>query len=190
MSEKFQNKYRIPSARWQSWDYRWNAAYFVTLCTRNRYNFFGNIHDGKMMLSHVGIIADILWHEITNHAKNVELGAFVVMPNHVHGIIIINDTATVETTHALSIQHPLYKPDTPGHQRFQHQGKNSLSAIVGSYKSAVSKHAHRLGFTFSWQARFHDHVIRDNESYNRISDYILTNPSTWKEDKFFNDNPC
>jgi len=64
MPEKYQNKFRIASVRLQSWDYRWNAAYFVTICTRNREHFFGKINDGKMQLSGVGIIADIMWHEI------------------------------------------------------------------------------------------------------------------------------
>jgi REP element-mobilizing transposase RayT len=155
-----------------------------------------------MVLSQVGIIADALWHEIKNHAKNVQLDAFVVMPNHIHGIIIINDVPAatpVETTHALSLPndatatpvettHALSLP-TPGHLRFQHQGENSLSSIVGAYKSAVSKQAHRMGFKFAWQTRFHDHIIRNNESYQQISEYILANTKNWNEDKFYKDNP-
>jgi putative transposase len=91
MSDKFQNKYRIASTRLQNCDYRWNAPYFVTICIADRQHFFGEIVDGKMNLSHQGILADILWYEIKNHSKNVELGAFVVMPNHIHGIVILNN---------------------------------------------------------------------------------------------------
>jgi len=74
---------------------------------------------------------------------------------------------------------------TIGQQRFQNIGKNSVSSIIGSYKSAVTKHAHRLGFEFAWQTRFHDHIIRDEKSFNTISNYIINNPVNWQEDKFF-----
>ena len=89
MSEKFQDKYRIPSARLQNWDYSWNAAYFITICTAGRDSVFGKILDGKMILSNLGIIADVFWHEIKNHCNTAELDAFVVMPNHLHGIILL-----------------------------------------------------------------------------------------------------
>lgn len=89
--EKFKGKYRIPSARLQTWDYGWDGAYFITICTKNRINYFGRITNRKMELSHIGIVADILWYEIKNHAERLELGAFVVMPNHVHGILILNN---------------------------------------------------------------------------------------------------
>jgi len=204
--DKFQNKYRIPSARHPHWDYRWAGAYFITICTHNRLHYFGEIENGTMQLSQVGVIADILWYEIPHHAKNVELGAFVVMPNHIHGILILtgndddNVNVNVETGHALSLPTDIptdiptdKSTDTPtdkleqtiGQQRFQNIGKNSVSSIIGSYKSAVTKHAHRLGFEFEWQTRFHDHIIRDEKSFNTISNYIINNPVNWKEDKFF-----
>ena len=90
MDGKFQNKYRNASTRLQNWDYGWNASYYVTICTANRKCYFGDIVDGKMKLSNIGVLADVFWYEINNHAKNVELDVFVVMPNHVHGIIILN----------------------------------------------------------------------------------------------------
>jgi putative transposase len=202
--ERLRNKYRVASARLQHWDYRWSGAYFITLCTYNREPYFGEILNGKMQMSHVGIIADILWHQIPHHAQNVELGAFVVMPNHIHGIIIINNdnadsgavgtghALAVETRHALSLRlrhgnSPNATPDQPqtiGQQRFQNIGKNSISSIVGSYKSAVTKHANRLALEFQWQSRFHDHIIRDDESYQKITEYIISNPANWQEDKF------
>lgn len=157
-----------------------------------------------MQLSGVGIIADILWYEIKNHAQNVDLGAFVVMPNHVHGILILNDwidnenntialTRDSETTHALSLRpseqqstENLSEPSIKmGQKRFQNQGKNSVSSIIGSYKSAISKHEHRLGFDFEWQERFYDSIIRDEESFNTISEYIVNNPKRWKDDRFY-----
>jgi putative transposase len=187
--ERFNNKYRVASARAQWWDYGWNGAYFITICTQNREHFFGEIVNGKMILSNTGVIADILWHEILNHAPFVELGDFVVMPNHIHGILILdkpdgdahrNGRNLVGTGHALAL------PANPiiGQKRFQNIGKNTVSSIIGSYKSAVTKHANRHGFENGWQARFHDHIIRNDSEYQRISDYIISNPHNWSTDKF------
>lgn len=202
--DKFLNKCRIGSTRLPKWDYRWKGAYFITICCKNREHYFGEISDNKMQLSEIGIIADILWYEIKNHAQNVDLGAFVVMPNHVHGILILNNwidtenntialTRDVETTHALSLRPSEqqsteipYEPSIKmGQKRFQNQGKNSVSSIIGSYKSAISKHAHRLGFDFEWQERFYDNIIRDDEAFNTISEYIVNNPKRWKDDRFY-----
>jgi REP element-mobilizing transposase RayT len=196
MSDKFQNKYRIPSARWQDWDYASYGAYFITICTKNREHYFGNIENGKMNLFNAGVLADVVWHEIKNHAKNIELDAFVVMPNHIHGIIILNNkincdgiggmafNGTVETRHALSLKQQ--QQQSPGQSRFQNQGKNTVSSIIGSYKSAVTKHANRLGIPFGWQSRFYDHIIRDGAEFLRIADYIENNVENWGNDKFFN----
>ena len=193
MTNLYQGKYRIPSARWQHWDYGSDAAYFITICTKNREHYFGKIENGKMCLSHVGILADVFWHEIKNHSKNVELDSFVVMPNHIHGILILdgnnNDGNAVETTHALSLQQQQsLQPtnETIGQNRFQNQGKNTVSSIIGSYKSAISKHANRMGLIIDWQSRFYEHIIRDDAEYSRIAEYIEANISNWITDKFFN----
>ena len=211
MGQKFQNKYRIPSARAQWWDYGNNAAYFITICTANRKHYFGDIRNGKMELSSIGIIADIFWHEIIKHADFVKLGEFVVMPNHIHGILIVDKsddagvadmivnpntvTATttnaVETRHALSLQYQYQRqrqpqsPQTPGQKRFQNQGKNTVSSIICGYKSAVTNHAHRFGYDFQWQSRFHDHIIKNYEEYQRIAKYIIKNPVNWRNDRFY-----
>jgi putative transposase len=197
---KFRNQYRITSARLQNWDYKWAAAYFITICTQNRECYFGNIENGKMQWSAIGIIADILWHEIKNHVMNIELDAFVVMPNHIHGILILNnddidnnigsgsDSGSVETLHATSLR-TTNSPESP-------QMKNefmatispksgSVSTIIRSCKSAVTKHSHRLGYDFAWQARFYDHIIRDNHSFKKIQSYIIQNPLKWNGDKFY-----
>ncbi len=180
-------KYSNKHLRKQDWDYGWDAAYFITICTQQRECYFGHVEKGEMNLSHIGIIADVLWHEIKNHAKNIKLGEYIVMPNHVHGILILDGNLTVGTTHVLSPQSkttdPAESKKTIGQLRFQNQGKNTISSIVGSYKSAVSKHARRLGFDFSWQSRFHDHIIRDEHAYLNISNYIENNPAKWEEDR-------
>lgn len=179
MNEKYQNKYRISSARLQSWDYGWVGEYFITICTKDRLHHFGKIVNGEMILSNIGVIANLMWYEIRNHQKNVELGEFIVMPNHVHGILILNNInplPAVQTGHALSL--------APGQQRFQNRGKNTVSSIIGSYKSAVTKHCNRLGFDFGWQTRFYDHIIRDERSFQNISNYIINNPMNLEKDKF------
>ena len=84
---KYKNKYRIESARLKNYDYRKNGSYFITICARNRKHFFGEIENNQMNLSKTGIIADILWYEIANRLPNISLGEFVIMPNHIHGIL-------------------------------------------------------------------------------------------------------
>jgi len=202
-SEKFRNKYRIPSARAEWWDYGCNATYFITICTACREHYFGKIESETMHLSPIGTIANNLWYEIKKHANFVELGEFVVMPNHVHGILVLDKpaiianatTIPVETRHALSLQpQPQYQqrksqsqknqpqPKTPGQNRFRNPGKNTISSIIGGYKSAVSKQAHHLGYEFAWQSRFHDHIIQNDAEYKRVSEYIFNNPANWEID--------
>ena len=183
---KFKNRYRIASARLQSWDYGWAGAYFITICTANREKYFGDVINGKMVLLEIGEIANDLWLEILNHAKYVKLGQFIVMPNHVHGIInLMNNTDNfVETRHALSLQLP---QKTIGQKRFQNQGANTISSIIGSYKSAVTKKAHKMGLEFKWQSRFYDHIIRDEQSYQNICNYIINNPLNWGDDEYNNE---
>lgn len=205
MTEKYQNKHRIPSARLQSWDYGSNAAYFITICTAKRAHFFGQITNGKMELSEQGKMANQYWLEIPDHFSFVFLDEFVVMPNHMHGIIIINkpvnndnnyisdgsDGSNVETGHALSLQPQQPAKSESGkqpHRRFRNQGKNTISSMVGSYKSAVTKKCNENNFPFGWQSRFHDHIIRDNDEFNRIRNYIANNPANWEQDKFFKNN--
>ena len=146
----------------------------------------------------MGAIADVLWHEIKNHAKNVKLGQFVVMPNHIHGILILDKPnvpthpthPNVGARHALPLRlDGLDDSDdsdskkTIGQKRFQNQGKNTVSSIIGSYKSAVTRHIRRLGYEFAWQPRFWDHIVRDKEAYHRISQYIVNNPKKWEADR-------
>ena len=189
MQDKFRGQYRIPSARAQWWDYGWNGAYFITGCTKNKKHYFGSISNGEMRLSRTGVVADILWREIPHHARHISLGAFQLMPNHFHGILILHapdggdgdysasDLPTAETGHALSLQ--------PGKKRFRNQGKNTVSSIIGGYKAAVKKHANRLGFEFDWQTRFHDHIIRNRQAFDTISQYVLYNVQNWEKDCFY-----
>jgi REP element-mobilizing transposase RayT len=183
--EKYQNKYRIPSARLQTWNYGANAPYFVTICTHGRECFFGKIvvttnslETPKLgvstklgvsnTLSPIGQLAQKYWDEIPNHFPFVKLGAFVVMPNHVHGIIIIDKPGD------LSVETPNLGVST------------TLGNIINQYKRAVTIGARHINPVFAWQSRFHDHIIRDDRSFQNISNYINRNPQNWKGDKFCN----
>jgi len=191
MQNKFQNKYRIPTTRLQTWDYSNNGAYFISICTQKREHFFGNIKNGIMQLSEIGKLAEQYWLEIPNHFPFVELGNFVVMPNHVHGILIINkiDNPTLSSTESVKTRHCLVSKinlnTTIGSLRFQNQGKNTISSIVGSYKSIVTKTSRQTHSDFGWQSRFHDHIIRNSKSFDIIQNYIFENPLKWKNDKFY-----
>jgi len=190
MNDKFKDIYRIESARLKNWDYRSNAAYFVTICTVKREHFFGEINDRVMCLSDIGIIADNFCREIPNHFQFVTVDEFVIMPNHVHCIIVIDrptiesvlveTLVPVETLHATSLQEPIsVKSSMPVSPK-----PGSLSTIIRSYKSIVTKHARRIRFDFAWQTRFYDHVIRDDESFDNICNYIKNNPINWADDEF------
>ncbi|WP_029038204.1 transposase [Salinimicrobium xinjiangense] len=114
MADLYKNKYRIKSARLESWDYRWNAAYFITICTANMKHYFGKIKNGKMELSPLGAIADILWHGIPNHTSHVELGNYIVMPNHIHGILILNNPELPKEENISKGNIEQEKDDSPG----------------------------------------------------------------------------
>lgn len=202
MDDKFQNKYRISSARLQNWDYGWNASYYVTICTKNREHYFGKIVDGKMQLSEIGKIAQQFWHEIPDHFPFIILDAFVIMPNHVHGIIIINKTDdgrygggdgggngcddgggnVVETQNFASLRQN--RKQSRYKNKFGPQSQN-LASILRGYKTGVKKYATMNNINFIWQPRFNDHIIRDNQSFDRIRNYINTNIKNWKNDDFY-----
>jgi len=176
--DKFKNKYRIPSARWAAWDYSSNAAYFVTICVANRALDFGRVVDGEMILSSLGQSVEDCWNEILAHFPFVELGVHQIMPNHMHGVIVINknDGEMVETQNFASL------PTQP-HNKFGPQSKN-LASIIRGYKIGVTKFARANNIPFTWQARYHDHVIRNDGEWERITKYIIANPMNWKNDEF------
>jgi len=225
MAEKFMNKYRIPSARLKNWDYRSSGAYFITICTKDRIHYFGHIVDHEMIHNAIGMIAQQCWIDIPNHFPFIELGNFVIMPNHVHGILIIhhaNFAGMVETLHATSLPtdvqptdvqptdvqptdvqptdvqptdaHPTDVQPTDIHPMdIPPNGKNekmagispkqgTISTVIRSYKSAVTKAGHCINPCFAWQTRYYDSIIRNAFSFQRIQTYIGNNPANWNED--------
>ncbi|OOV27576.1 hypothetical protein BXU11_08900 [Flavobacterium sp. LM5] len=186
--KKFQNKYRIPSARLQNWDYGANGAYFITICTQNRIHFFGNIvntfSQNEMILTDLGKTVEQEWLKtITLRPDmNLELGNFVVMPNHFHAILIIgqnefNSGSKTDTNNHNSITNTANK--------FGPQSKN-LASIIRGFKSAVTIFAKKNGYLdFGWQPRYHDHIIRNSIEFERIQNYIANNIENWNKDKFY-----
>ncbi len=176
MIELFKNKYKIKSIRLPHWDYSSCGGYFVTICTKNRECFFGNVSNKKMKLSQIGEIANKYWNEIPKHYKNVSLDEYILMPNHIHGIVIIEQLIpTVETPHcgvSTNTKNPHHKPQWK---------PNSLGSIICQFKSITTKHVRSIGSpNFSWQSRFHEHIIRNDNDLNRIRKYIKNNPLKWK----------
>lgn len=188
MADLYKNKYRIASTRLPGWDYGWNAAYFVTICTKDREHWFGRIvkmqdlNSQQMQLSEMGQIANRCWLEIPEHFPFVKLGNHVVMPNHVHGIIIIDKPDGVHSVEAQNFA-SLQNAHTPKN-KFGPQSQN-LASIVRGFKIGVTKNSRLINQNFAWQSRYHDHIIRNQKSFDNISQYIIDNPLKWKEDRFY-----
>ena len=169
---KFNDEFRIASSRMQSWDYSKNAAYHVTICTQNKIHLFGNVVDEKMNLNETGFLAEKYWCEIPEHFSFVKLDEFVIMPNHFHGIIIIDKpkiTTQVETPN-LGVSNQ-WKPGV-------------LGVIVNQYKRICTIMARKFDTEFAWQPRFYEHIIRDRQDYLITIDYIRDNPKKWQEDEY------
>ena len=168
-------KHHRHSIRLKGYDYSQAGAYYVTICTHKKECLFGNVVDGKMELTRIGTIAGECWKAIPKHFPNVTLDVFVVMPNHVHGVVMIRrDTACrVPTMGEFS------KP-VPG----------SLPTVIRSYKSAVTKRINELRNTLSsrvWQPNYYEHVIRGEADLNEVREYIINNALKWDLDK---ENPA
>ena len=163
----FRNKFRNETARHTKWNYSAAGSYFVTIAVHPRNPVFGTINAALMINSPAGQIANMLWQEIVQHYPEVVIGPFVVMPDHIHGIITIRQPECL-----------------PGESGNKHQsGKcHTLGNIVGSYKSAVTKKIHEAGIKdFRWQERFYDRIIRNEDEYRQIERYIMDNPRKWWE---------
>jgi len=163
------------SIRLQGYDYSQAGVYYVTLCTTAKQCLFGDVVVDKVALNVYGNIAEACWMGISTHFSDVQLDEFVVMPNHLHGIIVI--TSTARATHASPLQ------QRPGPAR------RSLGAIMGSFKSAATKQINLVRNSPGepiWQRNFYEHIVRSDANLNAIRQYIQANPARWAED---NENP-
>jgi len=172
----FANKYRIKSTRLPQWDYSTPWWYFVTICTSDGVCWFGDVDNGKMNLSKVGEIAQEYWQEITVHFSNVSLDEFIVMPNHIHGIVVIKH------------QQPTKRGRDGACPVSTSENTITLGNIVGSFKSAVTRWCCQNGSDdFAWQPRFYDHIIRNEKSLQKIRFYIHHNAKKWEDDEYHPD---
>lgn len=191
MDDLYKNKYRIPTARATWHDYK-GGSYFVTICTKNREFFFGDIKNGEMNYSSLGQSAIDCLQQIPTHFPHVEIPIFVVMPNHIHAIVIINALApSVETQNLASQNHAINPSETQdfaslqqAKQKFGPQSKN-LASVVRGFKIGVTKFANENDLSFAWQPRFHDHIIRNHHEMSLIADYIQNNVIRWRDDCFY-----
>jgi REP element-mobilizing transposase RayT len=171
------------SIRLPDFDYSGPGDYFVTLVALGRECLFGEIKEGVMVLSAIGGIAEEHWRAIPEHFPMVELGAHVVMPNHVHGIIIIRET-NVGATHRPASQRVAHMGNMERAFHWDAPTKGSLGAIIGAYKMSVTRRIHREldDNVHVWQRNYFEHVIRNDEEHSRIHDYIESNIENWAQD--------
>lgn len=175
------------SIRLQGYDYAQEGLYFLTLCVQNRKCLFGEIKETRMNLSAMGKVVEAEWLNTCTVRKNVELHAFVVMPNHFHAIIeIVHRRGALHSP--INIESALHSPiniesecNSPEpHQSQFKSPSQTVGAIVRGFKSSVSR---QLGFSV-WQRDYYEHIIRDEKAYGNISNYINENPLRWEMDKF------
>jgi REP element-mobilizing transposase RayT len=166
-------KHNRQSIRLKGYDYSQPGYYFVTICVSNRFCLFEKVSEDRVHLNKYGEIARKEWLLTEDLRDNVRLDEFVVMPNHVHGIIELIDSRDTARR-------------VPAKEKFGNPTKNSIPTIIRSYKSAVTKAINQLNNQSgdkSWQRNYHDHIIRNSQDLNRIRKYILNNPEDWENDK-------
>ena len=178
------DKHHRRSIRLKGYDYSQPGAYYVTIVVQNRECIFGDISNGKMALNENGKIVKTEWLKTAEIRKNVKLDEFSVMPNHVHGIIIITDKIknipnigkNVETTGNVGATGPVAPTGPRLHP-------NSLGSIMGQFQSIVTKQIRKFGIEyFSWQRNYWERIIRNKNELNKIRKYIRDNPINWETD--------
>lgn len=172
------------SPRASRYDYTSGGAYFVTVCTKDRVHYFGQVRDGTMILNQVGKICDEELHRMIRKRDMVDLHGYVIMPNHVHLLLVVDDdrrdtglpcpdTINHSKKDDASVR-PYNNPSSISHQ--------SLWSIIGWRKSATTKSCHEWWYAFARQSRYHDHIVRNEQEYERIKWYIQNNPKNWEHD--------
>ena len=189
------NKHR-KHIRLSDWDYSSSGIYFITICCHDRQPFFGRINNNGIIYSQIGLIASQYWQEIPKHFPHVKLDEFIVMPDHIHAILILNYHPG-RTRHGVSLEtpnddnvvgscHGMTLPPEQTNQninQFAKPIKNSVSVIIGQYKSSVKRWCNQNGlYDFQWQSRFYDRIMHNENSIDRIRKYIHNNPNYLDED--------
>ena len=179
------DKHHRRSIRLQGYDYSQRGAYFITLCTKNREHLFGEILNGEIQLNEFGKITQQCWLEIPNHFPHVQLDKYIIMPNHIHGIIVL---VGAKNFSPLPIPTP---PPIPTPQQnitpFRSPSK-TIGSIIRGFKIGVTKgfkilNPYNTDIYVVWQRNFYEHIIRNEVELNRIRQYIIDNPKKWKTDE-------
>ena len=186
----YKDKYKAKTIRLKNWNYANNSWYFVTICTKDALCYFGKIINNQINLSEIGKIAQKFWLEIPQHFKDIYLDQYVIMPNHIHGIIIIDhpncniDKISNQPRRGVACNASTYNDELSNVMSEISPKKGSLSSIIRSYKSAVTHWCRKNNHDyFAWQPRFYEHIIRDDNSLDNIRNYIKNNPLKWEEDQ-------
>ncbi len=180
------DKHHRRSIRLKDYDYSSAGAYFVTICTFQRQCLFGQIVDGAMQLNEIGQIVAEEWLQSRMIRKEIDFDQWVIMPNHLHGIILIEPTNPVGANGCLPIR------ENHSHRMVPPMKKRSLSSFIAGYKSATTKRINALrnaAKTSVWQRNYYEHIICNDDSLQYIRQYIQNNPATWQEDQLNLSNP-
>ncbi|MCL2760890.1 MAG: hypothetical protein FWD70_04495 [Desulfuromonadales bacterium] len=203
--------HRRRGMRLREYDYTKDGLYFITICTYEREPLFGGIANAEMSLSKAGAIAAETWLEISARFSNVELHDFIIMPNHVHGIIeivgarfiapdinpiSINDSnegminsneCSMNPDEDVMYNGAINRAPTGGGFAGEKNPMHhmNLARIIRWYKGRTTHECRKAEFSFAWQRNYYEHIIRDEEDLNRVTEYIRVNPCRWNEDRFY-----
>ena len=176
MSKNYNPKiHHRQSRRFKNYDYSQDGYYFVTICTENKTEYFGKIINGKMVLNECGEIVNQCWLEIPKHFLDISLDEYIIMPNYIHGMIVIATPMVVGAQNFVPLQQR--------ENKFQHIVPRSLGSIIRGFKIGVTKWCNQNNCDFVWQKSFYDRIIRNEKELDKIRKYMFENPLKWELDK-------
>ncbi|MFA5881379.1 MAG: transposase [Eubacteriales bacterium] len=170
------------SIRLKGYDYSKAGYYFITICTKNRETLFGSIENGEMKLNEYGDIVREEWMKSSEIRREIELDYFIIMPDHIHGIVIINETKSGVGAHGHA---PLHSHITSQNIKPLHRKPKSISSFVAGFKSIVTKRINILRNCPQmsvWQRGYYEHIVRSEKDLKRIKTYIIENLNKWLDD--------
>lgn len=186
-TKKYKNTYRVESTRLKNYDYSQNGYYFITICTKDRKCYFGEIVNSEMQLSEIGKIVKQYWLEIPKHFSFAVMDEFVIMPNHVHGIVVIENHINDNNAN-INGRDAINRVSTGGitgkNNPMLHQ---SISKIIRWHKGRCTFEINKMqgNIFFAWQSRFYDRIIRNERELKNTRQYIVDNPKNWEKDELY-----
>jgi putative transposase len=196
-------KHHRRSIRLKGYDYKSVGSYFITICTFQRECLFGTISNGKMQLNQYGKIVHSHWQHLPKYHPRLELDEFVIMPNHIHGILFLIDNNDISRDHSNSVGAGLadnlvlenqnsFPKSAPTKNFATEKSNQGLSEIIRGFKTFSARRVNQIRHTSGipvWQRNYYDHIIRDETSLQKIRQYIQTNPNLWQVDQLHPNNP-